>query len=423
MKNIYLLIIVLAVLLKSQAVFAVEFDVAVGAGLEHTDNALRSADSPQSELEARLNADLGLEYEGPKLNISLGYEAERIEYDKGTQNDTTNVTGDGSVVYEQIARKLYWSLENSRRNSIVDRGAADIESNREDRSITNAGVELILRPSGVDRLSSQLFYNDIKYENSDDLDSDRAGAQLSWIRNLTRVDTLALHLTYQEASYEANVDDTDYQMATLEYGVELARLSYSVEAGYNESRRDSGDNSGGYFSANVLYDNNVISYSIRVLQELTDTSSGNNNDSIIGGGDFNSNSEDVNIFERLSAALEYTSLNLCPQCTFEASLSYEEEDYDENVLDVEEYNLSVFLGYNLTRLLTLGVNAAYQELFFELGSGSEDYNNIFYGLDLTQRITEEFSVNYFLTFEDRDYDGLGADYDDLRGGVTVEYQF
>ena len=414
---------VLALLIVSNPLSALERSIGLGAELEHSDNSLKTNENERSELEQRVTADVRLEHEGESIVADVNYDAVYIDFDKDTQDDETSVVGNASIIYEQIDNQLFWTLENSRRNVVRDRALADVQSNREDNSISSISPRLILRPTAVDSIDTRLGYSRIDYEDSGEQDSERLSAGVSWQRRLTKVDTVSLNISYQDISFDLGADDYEYYLASVEYSARLSRLNYSVAVGYNESQRDSGDADGGYLDVEADYTSGASRWSLQLLHELTDTSRGNNNSDFTGLGDFSSSGGQVDVFERSNLELGYANSAVCDACTFDASLWYQEEDYKNLDNDNNELAARISLSYRYSRLLTVRGNIGYRDLSFEGANPRNDYDISYYGLNLSQTITRNFSISYQLRFEELSSSANDDNYEELRGGISIRYQF
>ncbi|EAW30031.1 hypothetical protein GP2143_01260 [marine gamma proteobacterium HTCC2143] len=414
---------VLVLSLPALQVSALETTIDLGAGLEHTSNSLKSSTSERSELEQKILAGFGLNHQGGSVVAEIDYRAEFTAYDKDTQSDETAITGDASIVYEQIDQQLYWTLENSRRNVVRDRALTNIEENREDRSITTISPELILRLSAADAINMRLSYSDISYDDDDQQDSNRAGASASWQRSLSKVDTVSLNIDYQDVSFDTGNNDYEYYRATIGYSAALSRLSYSINIGYNESQRESGNTNGNYFQAESSYQDGSSNWRLSALQELTDTSMGDGNGDFTGLSDFNSSSLEVDVFERTNVELEYNNSALCGACLFSAAVLFTAEDYEELNDDTDEVAFRTSLSYQISRLLSLRGLLGYRDISFKNDNARDDYSIVNAGFSVNQSLTRQFSMVYSLAYEERDSSVASGDYDEWRGGIRIAYVF
>jgi hypothetical protein len=413
----------LVLLLQSLQASALDTTVEFGAGLEHTTNALKTSTDERSDLEQQAIAALGLSHEGTSVIAEMDYIARFTAYDENTQSDQTEVTGDASMVYEQMDNQLYWTLENSRRNLVRDRALANIQSNREIRAISSIGSELILRPSASDAIYTGLSYSDTSYGDSDQQDSNSAGANISWQRSLSEVDVASLNINYQDVKFDTGVGDNQYYRATVGYSASLSKLSYNIDVGYNTSQRESGTANGGYFQGQSSYFDGSSMWRLAVLHELTDTSRGGEIGDFVDLDDFYNSSLDVDVFQLTNLELEYNNSALCRACLFSAAVLLQSEDYEELDSDSDEYAFGTSFTYQISRLLSAGVLLGYRDFRFKNNNARGDYNIVNVGFEINQSLTRQFSVVYSLGYEEGDSSASTGDYDEVRGGIRIVYVF
>ncbi len=401
---------------------ALESQIDVSIGAEHTNNSNRSSEDEQSELESYADLGVFLQHDGEKIDADLDYSIRSTQYDKDTQDDETVIIGDLSIGYEQIKNQLTWTLQNSRRDILRDSQLVDVQSNREDRSITSFGPELTLRLSGVDRLYTRLNYVDVDYEESEQQNSERSVVDLGWIRSISRVDTLSLDFTYEDIEFEGE-EDSEYYSAAIRYGTALSQLEYSIAVGYNELKRDMDDVDGNFFEVLANYDSGGANWSLRAMQELTDSSQRNNNDGPEGFREFNTDNAIVDVIERKVLEFGYGNDNVCDACSLNAVFLYEEENFEVLDDDSEQLGFRLAMNYQFSRLVSIRGYATYRDVTYKGDNLRDDFELFRYGLGLSQRITQALSLDYTVGYEERDSDQDDADYDELSGGLRVQYRF
>ncbi|ARN74509.1 hypothetical protein [Oceanicoccus sagamiensis] len=401
--------------------FGLEINASAGLQAEHSDNMTKVPANKRSDLKSTVSASINALHKGEKLTLDLSYRGDHSTYQQDSFDDETRVNGNGSLVYEQIDQQLIWTLENSRKNVIKNKALNDVEENREDRSISKASVDLILRPTSVDSITLTPSYTDIKYEDTDDQDSERVGGVLSWNHALSKIDSFGLRVNYDDVTFDRDIFDYEYYLYTVNYQAQLAKLSYAIAVGVNESKRVSDDYDGQYIKANAAYKLNAGVFDLAVLQELTDTSRGTNNE---GVSESSSDFELIDVFERRNIELSYNNQAICNSCNIELTLSYEDEDYEFLPRDNEEYQLSVGLSYQWTRLISLNVKTEWQDVSFSnqvLGQG--DYEGVAYRTGLNWQVAAKLLTSVYMAYEDREFDSGVRDYDELKGGVSINYSF
>ncbi len=418
-----LILPLLALSLQSLQASPLETTIELGAGLEYSTNSLKTPTEERSEFEQQAIAALGLAYESTSIIAEIDYIARFTAYDKNTQSNQTELTGDASIVYEQMDERLYWTLENNRRNLVRDRALANTQSNREVRAITTIGPDFILRLSDSDALYTGLSYSETTYDDSDQQNSNSIGANISWQRSLSEVDVASLNVDYQDVKFDAGLGDNQYYRATIGYSTSLSKLSYNIDIGYNTSQRKSGDASGAYFQGEATYSGGSSSWRLAAVHELTDTSRGGGIGDFIDIGDFYNSALEVDVFERTNLELEYISSAVCRACLFSAGIFLESEDYEELDNDSDEYAFGTSLTYQITRLVSTGVLLGYRDFRFKNNNARDDYRIYNVGLEVNQTLTRQFSVVYSLGYEAGDSGAALGDYDESRVGIWVLYLF
>lgn len=410
-------------LVCSGQVYSLDTSLAARLGAEHTDNANLTSDGERSEFEQRAAVDLGLTHEGSEIQADISYQASKTKFDKGTQEDSTTFVGDASVIYEQIEKTLIWSLSNTRRNVIKDQSLNDLQDNREDRSISTGEVTFILRPSGVDSLETSLDYSDVSYEDSEQQDSDRSGASLAWRRNLSKVDSMSITGSFQDVGFENDANDYEYYSAGVGYSAALSKLSYDIFIGYNEQDRDGDTLNGGSYNANFNYTDSGSSWDLALLQRLTDTSRGNNNQSVSELGLTANAGATVDSYEITSAELKYSNSVLCGSCTLDVSFLAVEEDY--NLLEDDNVELSLFtrLSYRFTARTNFSGSVRYRDLQFKGLNTRNDYDLVEYRLAMDQDLLKDLRLSLFVRLQEKSSDVVIEEFDEARGGLSLRYTF
>ena len=416
---------VTALLLQSaQAAYAVELAVDAGVGTEYTDNSRKVANDTESDYETRLDGAFGLTHEGTSWFLDLDYRASYLDYADNTQSDSTQFNGDATIQYEQIDEVLFWNLSNSVRSVITDRALQDTSDNRENRWITTFSPELRLPITRVDSLNTAASYSRTDYEDSDQQASERLGAGVGWSHRLSEVDTLELSGSYFDVSFDDSVSDYEYYVGRLTYTSTLSRLNYRLVAGYNETQRDNfEDTNGPYLNANLVYQSGFSRWELNLLQELTDTSRGNNNEDITDLNDSTSTDGQVDVYEVYTGELAYTTEVICRVCVLRLSVLATKEDYEILPDDNEQLGARVGFDYNFSRRSSVGAAVVYTDYSFTGNNPRVDYGLQNYSVFFRHLITRNFSARLFAGYEKRDSDTSSQNYEETRGGVSVNYEF
>lgn len=411
-----------SLVLLSPFSMALTMGVAGGAGVFHTDNSNLSATNEQDELETRVNVAVGATHSGSSVSTDIAYNVERIDYDKDTQTNQTVTTGDGSVTWQQIPGTLTWNISNSIRDLVRDKSLANTQDNRESRSVSRAGVTYSTLQTRANILSMSLNYVESDYEDSGGQDSERMGATVSLARALTQVSSASLQFNYDDVSSDSGSYDYEYYNGAVRYTARLSRLNYQIQVGYNEQKSDTGQTKDGTsVDINASYSDKGSTWSLALLQNLTDTSVANYNQSISGLTNSISTSS-TSTYERSSAELSYSNAVICQNCNWNINALYEQERYDGGQGDNDEMAVKTGLGYAITQRVTVGGAIEYRAVEFD-GLLRADYHETRYDLNWQFGLTKKLSLNAVISYLERESDDDLRSYDELRGGLSLGYKF
>lgn len=403
--------------------FALDTSFGVSADINHTDNSLKTNTNERSELEQILRADVAATHKGRKITADVNYSASRTRYDKNTQDDETEVTGNALISYEQIAQTLIWTLSNTRSSLVRDRSLANTQTNRDERSITRAQGAYVLRPTKADSVTITAFYTDARYDDAGSQDSERTGASAVWSHQISKIDNLSLSLDYTDVSFDAQNNDYEYYAASIGYNANLSKLSYQILIGYNEQQASGRTVEGGLLDINASYNTASSTWSLRLLNELTDTSIGDNNSYVSGLSIFTNTNNNGDVLERRSADLSYSNRGLCQACTVKIAFLYQEEDYEVLLDDSEEGAVYASFDYQFNALTTISAHLGYKDLKFTSGNTRNDYDEVTYGASLSRTLSKSLVLSLFLGYEERESDSTTEEFDELRGGAAISYRF
>ena len=409
--------------LVAGSAFALDTSFGVSADINHTDNSLKTHTNERSELEQILRADVAATHTGSKVTADVNYSASRTRYDKNTQDDETEVTGNALISYEQIAQTLIWTLSNTRSSLVRDRSLANTQTNRDERSITRAQGAYVLRPTKADSVTITAFYTDARYDDADSQDSERAGASAVWSRQISKVDSLSLSLDYTDVSFDTQNNDYEYYAASVGYNANLSKLNYQILIGYNEQKASGRTVEGGLLDVNARYNTASSTWTLRLLNELTDTSIGDNNSNISGLNIFTNTNNNGDVLERRSIDLSYSNKSLCQACTVKIAFLYQEEDYEVLLDDSEEGALHTSFDYQFNALTTISAHLGYKDIKFTGGNTRNDYDEVTYGASLSRALSKSLVLSLFLGYEERESDSTTEEFDELRGGASISYRF
>ena len=401
---------------------ALDADLAISLGSEYSDNVLKTNDATAAEWENVFGASVGMNHQGKDVLVDVQYQGEYTRYASGIDNYSA-IEGDANFVYGRETGVSQWRLKNSRRSVVRDKSLVDIGSNREDRSITQAGVDIMLRPAAANEVITSLYYNDIVYQDSDQLNSSGPGGSLTWSRRLTPIDSLFVRGDYQENNFDNTLFDYDYYSGVVGYTAALVRLNYTVSAGYNEQKRNGQSYSGTSYNLNAKYNSQGAIWNLSLSKQLTDSSRGNNNN-VLSDIDFSENIGAVNQFyELLSIQLQYSNQFLCPACTLVLVGRSVDESYEDAPNDNRQLTLLARMVYKYTPTTDFSGQIYLNDLQFYGDNPRGDYTVYRYRLTSSHKFSADFRGSVFIQYEERDADNPGENYNEMRAGLNLSYEF
>lgn len=418
----------LLVVAVAPVAFAVEYRAAVGVGAEHTDNVdLSSDEDSRSDIETSALVRLGLTHDGVSLDADLDYRYEKLWYKESSGLDESSIVGDTDLSWEMLANRLFLDVTHSRRNTVRDSADLDISTNREDRDILNVSPYYLLRLSGTDSLRFGVGWTAVKYEDTESSDSERYNADLSWIHQLSKVDSFSVDIGSTDVeSEEGGSSNYRYDYFTVGYQAALSRLSYTLRVGANRADREEGlDDVDGYLlDIEADYRSGFQTWSLLLRHALSDSSIGNDNEVLEDLDRRDEFNDEVDVLEESVLQLDWSSEGLCGRCVLRVGAFAEDNAYE---IRIEDDNLELGalarFNYRLTRQGTLGLGVTYRDLDYDDDVARDDYDETQLRLSYDHRFGRGLRVGLFVAQRERQSDETGPDYDELRGGLNVNYSF
>ena len=405
-----------------------QYTVAVGADIRYHDNAGLTSDNERSDVERVIRAQLG--YHRPDdglFLINADYATEYSDFLHDEQDNETAIDGRADFRWHMLPRNLDFVLHHQVSQQLTDRRTTDVSDNRERRQVWTAGFDGKLHPSAVDTIVISPRFTDVKLQESDDSDSQRAGLNAAWQHRLSPVSLLSLSAGYTDVKFD-DEGDNDYNSANLmlSYQASLSRLSYQLGAGYNKFDRDSGDSPDGYMlRAGADYQGEGFTWGGTLVHELTDSSIG------LSGVELDltnfraddSNFDTLDIVERTQFDL-FGRRQLGAVNEVFASIGVRRDRY-ENVSAQDEDSYYVQLGYNhqLTSRWSLGASGRWENIEFIDDPTNLEYDDIYVEVFANYRSNPRLDWRLALIREQRDSNISSNEYTDNQAVLSVNYRF
>ncbi len=439
----------LAALLGTVISFAasgLDTTVGIAASVEHSDNAGRSVDNLQSDVESTISLNVGVSGATTQFDTAVDYAFTARDFKKNAQTDDEVVDGSARIMWTPLPERFAWDLTHNVSDTVRSNELADTPDNRQQRNIFSTGPNFTLRLSPVDLLSAELRYIKVNVEdsnapnNSTDTrrrqtgDSERQVGRLLWTHNLSAVSDFLAKAEYENV--EANAD-VSYTRLLVGYGARLRSGSYEIFIGTNSVEPETAEK----FDASVIqfaftHDFGGHGLDITLVKEATDTSLGFGT-SNLRSDTFNprdSNFDTFNIVERQRADVTYRTLLLCGACTMRLLAFFDNQDYKDppenqapgsliRLGDQKLYGFSAGLVYALSVDLDLLVDASYELTDFTDDAQELELESTSYGLGINYSALRNLSIGLQVSQITRDANVDGFDFDELRGGINLRYIF
>ncbi|WP_347330123.1 hypothetical protein [Marinimicrobium locisalis] len=420
------LLVLAPVLLPEVALAEGDWRASVGLHTEHTDNANKSEDNPLSERQDEVELNLGGNYANRWVSFEAGYEASERRFNEGSQENRSLLRGDSELTLGQPTDPVDLVVTHSRRTVLNAPDDVDLLRNNDERTILSALPSARWQPTGADLLMARGQFSDVDYRFRPERNSERQGASLIWQRDVSEVDSLTLTGQETEVSFDAAPQaDYEYRAASLSYRVNLRRLQYRVQVGYNKSRPAVGE---GLSSPSYLVDVNLGDAASRwgfsASQFITDNSSGSGNQGDLG--DFSpgdSSSGELDQLERTRAELRWMNQTLCARCNLTLTTYWQSDDYRLEAQDQDELGFRLSGRYAVSQQSSLDLSWQRRDRQFEAGAERSDFVQNRLRARYEYHFVQDMTVSLFLARNERQSDDNRREYAENTGGLGLSYKF
>lgn len=408
------------------------FQVGVDAESHYTNNARKSNENKISERQDKLSITVLSDYENSYSSVELDYTATNNNFSESSQEERDELTGKGSVILGKSDDRFGLRLSHKQNSVLKSSNSIDLLENTDEREIITVLPSVNLRLSRVDKLSISADYSDINYKEKSGIDSQRQGGTIKWLHVLSNVDHASIESRIIDVKFKDRpINDYTFKSATVAYSAKLKQLAYRIEAGYNQMVRREVDGVGlglhkedydsPAFNLDANYYWGANNVKLNALQKLTDTSVGDNNDSLDSLAD--SSKKIFDRYELREASFIWSNSYLCDVCVAGVEVAAKSEDYE--LLPEDAYLLSsnVFLNYQLSPSSVLNLRLSNEINDYDESARFDDYKvwrafasytyNTGLGVDLT----------LFVQREERASVGSLQEYDEEVFGARVAYMY
>lgn len=393
-----------------------------------SDNSLKTSEEPLEERQDLYELGVSADYSNWLIEAEADYSWVSHQYSEESQPDDRYADGSSSVLFGKQEDPLALELSHSQRILLITPDAVALTQNQQERQVIAALPEIRKRIFAADRLSLGGQFVRVSFPEDELQDSRRDGFALGWLHPLSAASFLQLNTQQQKISFDHfALADYTYSGAMLVYGVELRKLKYNLELGYNLSEPENGEEQGApAYKLSANYVSGFNKFDLMASRTLTDTSFGSGNLDITGGlPGSDGSSPTVDRMDRTSAELNWLTQAICARCQFSTGLSAIEDDYFEK----DEKSLSLYsrarFSYSFSQAANLSLGVARADVDFDNDSISRDYELNTISIEYAYYFKNGVTARLAAKNEDRTSTSASEDgtYDENIYSIGLVYNF
>jgi hypothetical protein len=397
----------------------------IDAGVEYSDNVLRTADQEVSDTIADVGVTLNLDTQRPRLDARASGNVQYREYLRDSADGEFVGGLNGALSFAISPQRLHWIAEENFGQVAANERAVDSPNNRQNINYFSTGPELTL-PLGT-RTDFQLGgrWSDVQYSQTE-ADSQRIDANLALSRQLSETNSLSLNASTSSVDFKnstlATATDYDVREAFLRYAGIGRRTALSADVGYTELRPDGRETSSGPL-VRVTLDRKIgarSSLSWNAGREFADSADIFRQDQSFAGAQVGG--QDAAAIPDAFTA-DYTGLVLrVTGVRSQLSLSADwrrEEHETQTQLDRRLLGAGVSVNRRLTPRWTANVAVTYGRS--EFADSADEGNEWSAGLGLTRQLTQTVLMSLQLLHYDGSGSGTFNDYEENRAMLRFTY--
>lgn len=359
----------------SMSAQALEFTADLEVSAAYETNALNRTDDQldnplfegDEDTALSYGLNLGFEHRENRWNVGGQYTVNYLDYLEDLNQDETLFTGVSDFVWRVKPGFLEWSFTHQRENERRNVLELDTPDNRETRDVFTTQPVAYWRLGSGDEIITSARYVLVDQETANNNDSQRWGAALGWRRHLSQVSSFSVNGEFSQVDFDQANADYDSYRTFVEYAANLRALDYSVQVGVSHIAPDFDDSfTGEYIRAEGTLRDDVHSYTVALVDEITDTSLALSDVNFALNID-NRATNNVEVFDGANIVTQrqliftYQGDVLCGSCSLTASLGYVDLDYETEERDQRNILGSVGLQYDYTQNIAIGVGFDYQD--------------------------------------------------------------
>jgi hypothetical protein len=404
-----------------------QFSASISAGSLMTDNAEKTLLEPIEERQDIYGLGLVADYSNWLVDADVDYQLHAQKFSEQSQADEEYADGSSVLVFGKEADPLALELEHSRRMLLRSPEEVTLLENQQEREMISARPIIRKRLSGADRIFLQGQASKVRFIEADgSQDSKRNGATFGWAHVTSKTSAMMLSSQQMDVSFDQQ-PDADYRMVNtaLSYQVQLRKLDYSVQVGYNEISPETGEKqSAPSYNFSLGYASGYHLFTASADRQITDSSFGNGNlgnENPIPGSD--GLSQNLGKIDRRNMALDFSTDAICDRCTFSVGASLVDDEYLERDEQARNNYLRSAFVYSLSSAAKLTLRVDQSKYDQGVNQVNREYTTDYLSLEYAYRFNNGFDIRLFSRKEERDGEGEVNNYQENIYGAILEYEF
>lgn len=390
-----------------------------------SDNATKTQLEPIDERQDEYQLTLAVDYENSLLTADADYLASQRHFSEESQEDEFYVDGKSSLQFGNPNSPADLLIKHSRRILLQEPDQVQITNNLDERDILSTIPTLRNAITDVDTLSLSGDYTRVSYAENELRDSSRVGGSLQWMHALSKVDGFRLVAQTMKIEFEAQPQaDYKYQNSYIAYSVSLRSFGYNIQAGYNRSENDiQGVSEAPAYSFNAHYEKGAHEIDLLVMQQITDSSLGDNNTNSVDSIPGSDGSKEIHQLERLLVESRWTTTILCARCSAYLMFRNMDDEYITVNESATQTTAGVGFSYQFSRAAQLALSSENSRRKFDesIISNSYELNRIL--MNFNYQFSNHLRFKVIAWREDRENTDVLDGYTENYTGVGLSYLF
>ncbi len=402
--------------------WAVETTLEVGYRLSHSDNSNRSSVDPISEWIQEPNASVTVNHEGPNISANGAYRFARIFYEENSRDEEPNHSGKVNLTWHALPNRLDFVVQNTTTMNTINSARANSPENRQLTNTFSAGPTVLwrgFRPGDETRLNYRYTVNTNDRTNTDSV---RQSTSIDYIVPLSPRRSVTTTLQYEDVDFDNDLSpDYEFVSGVLRYNASGDDLDINLSGGWKFiDRADDFDDLDGFITDSSLTWklSAVSSWSFGYRRDAGDRSTQTRRGIPEFGEEFRDRTDINELFVYNNFTSTYS--RSFGRTDFSLSGFYRDIDYEEDIeSDEESWGGAILVSRQLTRSISARLRGSAERIDFVDENREDDIYR--YDFELNWNAARRLRLALGTSYEDRESDNLGADYDEFVYYIGLYY--